>query len=425
MKICFILFVLLNACFCLQAAPKVSLSGSSQDKALALGDDFSVTLSVAEGDEHLSSGEITLKIYNSWGEVIWQKKQQLAAGNPATFACKINAPGVYIAMTEAYVDAQGKAAQPEGGHPLYAVACAPEQIQAGAPEPKDFDAFWAKAVSQYKDAPVVVEDLPADMFKDHQGKLLKITIGETCISAILCLPKISGKFPLLVSFPGAGPGVGKPWISSQSQARIMMTVNVFHYPWSADSAELKRRYDEFNKKIGMSYMYLGGSSPETYFFYPVLLAIVRAIDYASSLPEFDQKHLILSGSSQGGFLAFAAAALTQKATAVCVNVPAMCDHFGRNVGRKPGWPELLKNVPGAEKTAGYFDTVNFAARIKAPVLMAVGYLDRTAPAAGGIAAFNRLQGEKTLLSLPAVGHKIDKAYGEAAGKFINDAVMQE
>ena len=55
-------------------------------------------------------------------------------------------------------------------------------------------------------------------------------------------------------------------------------------------------------------------------------------------------------------------------------------------------------------TALYFDTVNFASRIKAPVLGAIGFIDATAPAAGIWTAFNQIPGPKEVVPIIDSGH---------------------
>src|SRR5258707_1300435 len=80
------------------------------------------------------------------------------------------------------------------------------------------------------------------------------------------------------------------------------------------------------------------------------------------------------------------------------HVPSGADVGARTKGRSmayPNWP----NRPEVIETARYFDTANFAPRIKAPSLVSVGLFDGTSPPTGVIAAFNLLAGPKELLPL--------------------------
>jgi cephalosporin-C deacetylase-like acetyl esterase len=50
-------------------------------------------------------------------------------------------------------------------------------------------------------------------------------------------------------------------------------------------------------------------------------------------------------------------------------------------------------------TALYFDTINFASRIQAPVLAAMGFIDTTSPPAGIWTELNQISGAKEPLPM--------------------------
>jgi cephalosporin-C deacetylase-like acetyl esterase len=56
-------------------------------------------------------------------------------------------------------------------------------------------------------------------------------------------------------------------------------------------------------------------------------------------------------------------------------------------------------------TSRYFDAVNFAARVKCPVLVGVGLIDVTAPPSGIYAAYNQTQGAKEIVVMPNSDHQ--------------------
>jgi cephalosporin-C deacetylase len=56
------------------------------------------------------------------------------------------------------------------------------------------------------------------------------------------------------------------------------------------------------------------------------------------------------------------------------------------------------------KTALYFDTVNFAPRIKAPVLAAIGFIDTIAPPTGIWTAIDQIPGSKEVVSMVESDH---------------------
>ena len=56
--------------------------------------------------------------------------------------------------------------------------------------------------------------------------------------------------------------------------------------------------------------------------------------------------------------------------------------------------QFTSNNPDAMKTALYFDPVNFASRIKAPVLAGIGFIDTISPPAGIWTVLNQIPGPR-------------------------------
>lgn len=102
----------------------------------------------------------------------------------------------------------------------------------------------------------------------------------------------------------------------------------------------------------------------------------------------------------GGQQSLALAGLRpEKITAVLVCVPAGADTNGDLHGRKAGYPNWPSDNPEAMKTALYFDTVNFASRIQAPVMAGMGFIDTISPPAGIWTALNQMPGAKEPLPM--------------------------
>ena len=102
----------------------------------------------------------------------------------------------------------------------------------------------------------------------------------------------------------------------------------------------------------------------------------------------------------GGQQSLALAGLRpEKISAVLVCVPAGADTNGNLHGRKAGYPNWPSDDPDAMKTALYFDTVNFASHIKAPVFAGMGFIDTISPPAGVWTAINQIPGPKEALPM--------------------------
>jgi cephalosporin-C deacetylase-like acetyl esterase len=159
------------------------------------------------------------------------------------------------------------------------------------------------------------------------------------------------------------------------------------------------------------YNAFGREDRETCYFLGMFLREVRAIDFLCSQPEWDGKTVVVYGSSQGGFQAFAAGGIDERVTFFAAGVPAGCDHTGVVVGRVNGWPKLVPNLPDGKpdpkvlETARYFDNVNFATHTKAKgAFVTVGFIDTTCPPTTVYAAYNALPIPKGIYNDVPSGH---------------------
>jgi hypothetical protein len=73
-------------------------------------------------------------------------------------------------------------------------------------------------------------------------------------------------------------------------------------------------------------------------------------------------------------------------------------------GRKTGYPNWDFENPRVMETARYFDTVNFAARITAPAIVAVGFIDTITPPVGIWIACNRMRGPTEVIPMIESDH---------------------
>jgi len=94
----------------------------------------------------------------------------------------------------------------------------------------------------------------------------------------------------------------------------------------------------------------------------------RAIDYITTRPEWDGKTIVVPGTNMGRHQSLAAASLDARVTAVIVNEPWGADTLGELHGYQTGYPNWTSKDPQVLAAAPYFDTVNLAPRIRAPVL---------------------------------------------------------
>jgi cephalosporin-C deacetylase-like acetyl esterase len=293
-----------------------------------------------------------------------------------------------------------------------AAAVAPERIQPSLPVPDDFDGFWEGQVL------ILAAHLPAVEERHHH------TNEHAAVSSVripmprggdlfgwLMVPNAASsqrtRVPAVVLYHGAGvyglaPDNGLEWA-----ARGLMTFSVNPHPIPNDLPEA--RYDELRNGELADYRTRGRNDRSTIYFLDMFLRASRAVEYLSNRVEWDGKHLIAVGHSQGGGQALAAAALNRKVTALAVSCPTNCDHTGPLVGRAACWPMLVETRNGAPdpvqaEASRYYDGVNFASRIGVPAFFSVAFLDDVCPPTGVYAAYNRLRG------LRSVHHEIEASH---------------
>jgi cephalosporin-C deacetylase-like acetyl esterase len=156
--------------------------------------------------------------------------------------------------------------------------------------------------------------------------------------------------------------------------------------------------------VSRNYHAIGNTDRETSYFLNMYLRNARAIDYIASRPDWDGKNIVIMGTSMGGHQSLVVAGLNSKVTAVIVNEPSGADSNGELHGRKTGYPTWPPDDPKALKTGLYFDVVNFAPRIKAPVLAALGFIDTIAPPVGIWIALNQIRSPKEVIPMVESDH---------------------
>lgn len=307
----------------------------------------------------------------------------------------------------------------------------PDLIKPTTGEPKDFDKFWEMGKQDLSKIPLDAkfEFLPkystskADVYHVHFNNIGTGFSKISRIYGILAVPKTNKpnqKFPALLRVPGAGVRPYTGQIVLAERGIITLEIGIHGIPVILD----QQIYDDLRAGSLNRYMLYNLDNKDTYYYKRVFLGCLRANDFLSSLPQFDGKNLAVIGGSQGGALAIMTAALDSRVKVLAASYPALSDLTGYLRGRAGGWFHGFKDkeLQTKEKieTSKYYDTVNFARRLKIPGIYSFGYNDEVCPPTSMFAAYNSISAPKTLLLGLEMGHANSAEQNEKLNDFIDD-----
>ena len=294
---------------------------------------------------------------------------------------------------------------------LGGAAIDPTEIKRSLPVPDDFDAFWSGMKQKLAAVPVAPKlvSVPSPIKDvesfDVTAPALGLQISGYMAKPIGAKPK---SLPIILTVHGAGVsnsslGGSASWAS---KGFLAMDMNAHGLPNGLPA----RHYADLKVGAMKDYRYENKNDREKAYFTGMMLRLVRALDVLTAQPEWDGKHVIVFGSSQGGYQAIAAAGLDARVTYFAAGVPAGCDHSGMLVNRIAGWPKIVPVVDGKPDMSvleayRYIDCMNFATRTKAAgCFFTVGFIDSTCPPTSVYSAYNQLTIPKEIYNDIPSGH---------------------
>lgn len=284
-------------------------------------------------------------------------------------------------------------------------------------EPADFAAFWERTLGEARETPARLDTVPLEngvktlVFEDatfpgYAGQPIK---------AWLVRPRgAEGRLPAVVTYIGYGGGRALAhdhllWASA-GYAQLVMDTRGQGAAWSTGDTP------DDGPGAGPAFpgsMTRGILDPETYYYRRLYTDAARAIDAVRTHPAVDPEQVLVTGSSQGGGLALAAAGLVPDIRGVAAEVP-----FLQNIRRAT---EITDEYPYREvsdfcavhrdkvetvfRTLSYFDGLNFVARATAPAQYSVGLMDEICPPQTVFASYNHYAGPKEISVYPYNGHE--------------------
>ena len=271
--------------------------------------------------------------------------------------------------------------------------------------PDDFDEFWDRTLAALAGEPLQ-PSLALDPLRSNEDvnvyQATYRSLDGLEIFGWYSVPAVGdGPFPAILVLPGykSEPALRRDW-GRKSVAVLSVAVRG-KLPSSS----------RFNPGYP-GLLTAGIENRETYSYRGVISDCSRGVDFLLSRPEIDPERIFACGSSQGGGLTLATAGLRPEIKGGVSGYPFICC-FPESMKMLRSYPydELscyVRAHPDREKqmlqTLRYFDGVNFAPRIKCPMVVGIALEDEVCPPETSYAAYDRLGGERELWLFPESGH---------------------
>ncbi len=389
---------------------------------------FTVTVTDEKGAA-ARRGTVDAALDNFGAVRLGSERRDLAETNVFTVSGTLKEPG-FLRLTLSAKGAKRK---------VWSVGFEPRRIRKGSPSPADFDRFWAAAKAE------LAGKVPLDARMEEVPERSTAAFGFYRVSfatfgrrvyGYLSVPKdrTRAPYPVEVEVNAAGFGSWTNDLKGRDDAVCLrMSVYPFEMDWKWQEKNLKAAaYDVMNRELGKRFGTAVYSTSgiaegrESYFFYPVILGIDRAVDWVLSRNDIDRTRVRYQGTSQGGGFGFYLCGLNKAFTRAVFYVPAITDTMGYLAGRQSGWPKIVEgnsSTPekraGAEKWAPYFDGANFASRITCPVRVVAGFSDVTCPPCAVYAAFNEIaSADKDIFNGIGMTHSCRREFYVRGGEWV-------
>lgn len=339
------------------------------------------------------------------------KKEMTLKDGTAKIKGKMPKPGFYRLTVTANVDGKEYKA-------WSTAAFSPEKLVPTAQNPKDFDDFWSKTIEQARWTALepTYEYLPERSTPEvntYHVSFQNDRWGRR-VYGILNVPTDRSKqYPAILKVPGAGvrPYGGDTGLCQKGV--IVLEIGIHGIPVTNPQSY----YDNLFTAALADYWTHGCNNRDRSYYKHVVTGCIRAIDFLESLSAtsspyptaaWDKKNLGVCGSSQGGFLTLATAALDKRVSCYAPVHAAMCDHEASLKQIACGWPHMFYQVakPDAAEveTMRYYDGVNFARRISVPGWFSFGYNDDVVAPTSMYATYNVVTAEKTISPYQQTAH---------------------
>jgi len=295
-------------------------------------------------------------------------------------------------------------------------------------KPTDFDTFWRDVLAQAEQTPLHATLTPdplratpdIEVFTAHYDSLDGVRIAGW-----YCLPRQrSAPLPALVFYPGY---ISEPALPKALAAEGYATFG------AAPRGKLRS-----NSHYNPGYPGLlvhNIVDRHTYGYKGFYVDAWRVIDFLLERPEVDNTRIGVRGSSQGGALTLLAAAMRPEVTAAAAGAPYLAGMMDA-IELTHSYPyeeinDYLRLHPDRQdavaQTLAYYDCINFAERIRCPIIVNIGLNDNVCPPETGYAVFDAIGAkDKKLYAYAGHGHDANRhAHDALVNAFFQEQLRPE
>lgn len=316
----------------------------------------------------------------------------------------------------------------------------PEKIVSAPDKQPDFDEYWAAAKEQLAslDMDAQLSELPTKSTAKRKIYLVELKSvpdspdgDPVTVRGYYAEPQDGQKHPVIMHFYGYDSQNATSWPpcpggNDSEYAEFFFSIRGQMLNNRAAKNRVPDGKGDFVNIYGDWFAYNFGVK-DGYYYRGAFMDCVQAVRFMATRETSDMTQLFAEGSSQGGALSYATAALSDypfTAIAPCVAfLGDFPDYF--NI---VGWPaETAKANQGSmtdeEMYAflSYFDTKNLATRISCAVIACSGLQDGTCPPHTNLAPYNNLQTEdKEIYYYPEMGHEIPADWNKKIMNFFKE-----
>jgi cephalosporin-C deacetylase len=306
-----------------------------------------------------------------------------------------------------------------------------ESYSGRNPKPLDFDAFWSDALAELDAVAPEPSFEPAAMQAPFATceHLYFTGVRGARLHAKLVRPKTSGRHPALLEFHGYSMNSGdfSSKLSYAARGFVVAALDV-------------RGQGGLSQDVGgVAGTTLSGhivrgllDEPRNLLFRHVFLDTVQLARVVMALSDVDEARVGAHGSSQGGALTLACAALEPRVKKLAPVYPFLSDYqrvWEMDLS-KDAYRELRdffrRHDPTHERIdewftrLGYIDVQHLCSRIQGEVMMAIGLMDEICPPSSQFAAYNKIAASKRRVLYPDFGHEWLPGWADREWAFFGD-----